>query len=239
MQRRLAHPPPLGLEPPKGPPPDHYSYAKTTIQEKIDILCGVWPNLNPDNAIRYARTYGEWYHPGWVEGSFVLIRPGFFSQKPGEEIEQVLGALGSRWKVTNYRKGELGSKYLRRHVCSLQSEALMAEMQPGDLWILDGQFGKRYPGESVDDVRAQANGLDHGWCLGARDIGCMILTCPDRLVPGTRLHCPGDEYAVHGDGIFSRAPCFGMRDDGLTFDTHSIIKMYPNYGSPTGSIPRK
>lgn len=239
MQRTLPHPSVLSLPFQKGAPPDHYSYARISIEQQIDALCSIWPALKPDHAIRYAARYSELHHPDWVEGPFVLIRAGFFSNKPGEEIEEVLKALASRYKIDNYRKGELGPKHLKRCASSLRCEARIAELQPGDLWIVGGQFGKRYPGESVDDVRAQVEDPDHGWCFGSRDIGCMILTHPDRLVPGTRLHCSGDEYDIHADNDFSRAPCFGLKESQrLTFDTHRILKMYENYGSPTGFISK-
>jgi hypothetical protein len=151
----------------------------------------------------------------------------------------VLNALDGPYHLHNYRRGQLGSKHLRRDSYSLQCEVRIAQLQPGDLWLVGGQFGKHYAGESVSEVRDQANDRDHGWCFGTRDIGCMLLTHPSRLFPKEKIHCPGDQYSVHGDGNFNRAPCFDMGSHKLKFDTHPIANTYEEYSSPTGYIRRR
>ena len=126
------------------------------ISTQIDILRSRWPSLNPDPALRYMREiYQTLQLPDWVEGPFALIRPGFFSNIYGEELEEVLKAMAkSSDDFRNYRKGQLGPKYLRQSERTLSKLRTLMERQPGsDILISVAQFGIRHHGRSVRRAR--------------------------------------------------------------------------------------
>lgn len=222
--------------------PAEYRQNMPTIEQQIDILRMRWKSLNPDNAIRYAReVYPTLDCPEWVESPFVLIRPGFFSDKYGEEVEEVLKAIDSTRKLYNYREGCLGPQYLQREERSLRCEARMAELQPGDLWIVGGQFGKHHRGEAVLRARELISCRRHEWAFGARDVGYMTFTHPHRFVRWEQLHadCAGDKYSPGADGSFGRAPLFCFADGRVEFGSGRVGNANDRYGSVSGLVPQQ
>ncbi|MSQ73127.1 MAG: hypothetical protein EXR27_17850 [Betaproteobacteria bacterium] len=100
------------------------------------------------------------------------------------------------------------------------------------------QFGQRYRGRSVIDVRAMLEDNEFG--LRAYHIAIMLLTHPERLSTGSELwlYAPGDEYSLAGDGQFEFAPLFYFRGGEIGFDAIFASGAYEVYGSATGILPR-
>ena len=195
------------------------------VADQIDILRSHWPSLNPDKAIAYARdVYPTFQLPGWIEGPFAWIRPGFFSNVYGEEVEEVLKALKKdrKGRFVNYRENQLGSDRLRQNVRTVTALQQIVERQPdSDIIIVPSQFGIRHRGRLVRQVREVFDAPEFG--TGAKDGGTMMLTNPIRLqhYDDLWIDCAGDEYhdPQYSDAPFDRAPDFRFSDRELEFGT--------------------
>lgn len=212
------------------------------ITDQIDILRSHWPSLNPDAALRY---YHERYptlrFPDWVEGPFALIRPGFFSDKYGEELMEILKAIAKdrKGKLDNYREGCLGEEYLRQTERTLTKIRELCEQQPGsDILIVSEQFGIHYRGRSVHKAREVFVPSEYG--EGAKNVGTMILTNPIRLQHFNDLwiNCAGDKYSCAADGQFGGAPCFDFSVGAVRFNTLDVDGPDGLYGSASASLPQ-
>jgi len=212
------------------------------VSDQIDILRSHWPTLNPDGAIRYMQeVYPSLQLPNWIEGSFALIRPGFFSDNYGEELEEVLKALAKdrKGKFHNYREGQLGPDHLRQNAQTLSMMNQIVERQSGsDIIIVPEQFGIRHRGCSVRRAREVFVVSEFG--EGAKNVGTMILTNPIRLqhYDDFWIDCPGDEYAPDADGFFSNAPYFYFSFGKVEFDSNRVDNFFDYYGSLSGFLPK-
>ena len=197
-------------------------YSKPAkITDQIDILRSHWPSLNPDPALRYYReVYPTLQLPRWVEGPFAIIRPGFFSDKYGEELAEVLKAIAKdrKGKFMNYREDQLGPQYLRQTERTLvMLRALMLQPLGSDILISPAQFGIRHRGRSVRRAREVFVAREYG--KGAKDVGTMLLTNPIRLqhYDDLWIDCAGDEFSPGADGAFTSAPIFFFSGGGVRF----------------------
>ena len=212
------------------------------ISDQIDILRSHWPNLNPDATLRYMReVYPKLQLPGWVEGPFAIIRPSFFSDKYGEELEEVLKAIAKdrKGRFVNYREGQLGPKYLRQSERTLSMLRVLVDQQSGsDILISPAQFGIRHRGKSVRRAREVFVAGEYG--KGAKDTGTMILTNPIRLQHYNDLwiDCAGDEFVPGADGQFDSAPCFGFDDGRVRFGADWVSVASGGFGSVSGFLPQ-
>jgi len=193
------------------------------VTDQIDILRSHWPQLNPDRAIHYmGEVYPKLQLPSWVEGPFALIRPGFFSNIYGEELEEVFRALAKdrNGKFTNCRKGRLGPERLRRNIRTVSMMNRIMEQQPdGDIIIVPEQFGIRHRGRSIRRAREVFVASEFG--EDAKNVGTMILTNPTRLqhYDDIWINCAGDEYSSAANGQFDDALYFGFVSGRVEFDT--------------------
>jgi len=212
------------------------------VSDQIDILRSHWPTLNPDGAVRYMKeVYPSLQLPKWIEGPFALIRPGFFSDKYGEELEEVLKALAKdrKGKFYNYREGQLGPDHLQQNTRTLSMISRIVELQSGsDIIIVPEQFGIRHRGRSVRRAREVLVASEFG--EGAKNVGTMILTNPIRLqhYDDLWIDCAGDEYAPGADGVFSFAPCFEFLGGEVRFFTGWVGDPRDLYGSVSGFLPQ-
>ncbi|MFA7653447.1 MAG: hypothetical protein WCX97_00175 [Candidatus Magasanikbacteria bacterium] len=220
------------------------------ITDQIDILRKHWPTLNPDAALRYYReVYSTLAHPGWVEGAFALIRPGFFSDKYGEEVGEVLEAIKKDrgGKFHNYREGQLNEQHLRQLASTLAATRALVERQPNsDILIVGANFGIRYPqGDGthiVSSVRRAREKVTAGeFGLGAKDGSTMLLTNPIRLqhFDDLWIDLPGDEFAPGADGVFYRALFLGFSDDGAWLGADDVDVVSRLCASVYGFLPQQ
>lgn len=210
------------------------------VADQIDILRSHWPNLNPDAALYYCREkYSTLQIPGWVEGPFAIIRPGFFSDKYGEELAEVLKAIAKdrKGKFVNYREGQLGPEYLRQSERTLSQLGVLMRQQPrSDILISPAQLGIRHRGRSVRRAREVLVTSEYG--KGAKDIGTMLLTNPIRLrhYDDLWIDCAGDEFSPGADGVFYCAPYFSFSGGGVEFSTRWVSSALAYFGSASGFL---
>jgi hypothetical protein len=211
------------------------------IEAQIDILRSYWPQLNPEGAIRYMReVYPTLRLPGWVEGPFAQIRPGFFSENYGEELEEALKALAESvgGRFVNYRAGQMDR--FRRHAHAVAAYDRIVEQQnDSDILIVLGQFGIRHRGRSVRRVHELMRDTIGEFGEGAKNGATMLLTHPNRLAQlnDLWLDFPGDEFDDPGSRVrFDRAPYFVLNDGRVRFGTNWFAPAYDHYGSATGFL---
>ena len=214
------------------------------IDEQIDILRSHWPMLNPDRAIRYMRdVYPKLQLPDWIEGPFAIIRPGFFSEKYHEEIEEVLRALSRSRdeQFCNYLRFRGEMNCIQPHKCSADYVEIMRQQLNSDILVVPGQFGIRYPKgngthivSSVRRVRVKMTGGEFG--EGAKNIGTMLLTHSNRLAHYKDLYikCSGDMLVPLYGGSVIFAPQFSFRLNRLEFNRDFVTFSYDRYGLPSG-----
>lgn len=220
------------------------------IEAQIDTLLSHWPTLNPDRAIRYAReVYPTLRLPGWVEGAFAIIRPNFFSEEYGEEIDEVLQALSQSRnnQFLNFRKDEM--KRFSRHERTIAAyEAIQKQQPDSDILVVPEQFGIRYPlpeGHVVCKVRRALAKMDHSeFGEGAKNVGTMLFTHPNRLAHYDDLwaNCPGDKFVPEADGdpANEEASVFLFANGVLKFSTLKVDGLTNDRGnSVSGSVLRR
>jgi len=178
--------------------------------------------------------------PDGAEGWFAIPRWERIAPTYGEALSRVLAALDKSrgGHFHDYRKGRLGARFLRQEKQSKARWDRLASRQKGDIVAVPAQFGRRYRGHSVNDVRAMLEANQFG--LGAYHIAIMLLTHPERLSTGEELwlYAPGDEYSYGGDGQFEFAPLFYFRGGEVGFDVIFAGGAYDVYGSASGILPR-
>jgi len=179
--------------------------------------------------------------PANAEGWFAIPRWQSVAKTYGEAVQVVLDLIRKQRKdrFYNCREGKLGEQYLRQHERTAGKLEALADQQKGyDILVVAAQFGLRHRGRSVRRAREVFTANEFG--LGAFEIGCMLLTHPERLqnVDDLWIDCAGDEYAPVGDGGFSRAPCFHFSVGGVRFDAHGSDFASSDYGSASGFLPQ-
>jgi len=212
------------------------------ISDMIDILRSHWGNINPDPAIRFMKeVYPTLQFQDWSEGPFVIIRPGFFSDKYSEEVEEIFKALAKdlKGKFWNCYESQLGPQYLRQSERTLEKLGILVQKQPGsDLIVVSGQFGIHHAGRSVRRVREIYIAPEFG--PGGKDGGTMLLTNPIRLKSYGDLwiDLPGDEVSPGAVGAFGSAPYFRFNDDGVKFSSVKVDSADDYCGSASLLLPQ-
>ncbi len=179
--------------------------------------------------------------PANTEGWFAIPRWQSVAKTYEEAVQKVLDLIKKqrKGKFYNYRKDRLGSQYLRRHERTAKKLEALADQQKGyDILVVAAQFGLRHRGRSVRRAREVFTANEFG--LGAFEVGCMLLTHPERLqhYDDLWIDCAGDEYAPGADGDFSCAPYFYFRAGEVRFDTYWFGSAYSHYGSASPSLPQ-
>lgn len=182
------------------------------VAVQIDILRSHWPSLRPDVALRYAReVYPTFQLPGWVEGPFAIIRPGYFSDSYREELKVVLKALSKSRGLLNHCNGCPSSIHLRQTVRTIEKLRLVAAEQAGsDILVVPGQLGIRHRGRSMPRVRKVLGETVLEYGMSAKDAAVILLTQRIRLghTKDLGIYCAGDECRFRASGSFSCSPCF-------------------------------
>ncbi len=180
--------------------------------------------------------------PANAEGWFAIPKWQSVAKTYNEAVQKVLELIKQQRKdkFYNYREGRLGEKYLRQHERTAKKLETLAEQQKGyDILVVTAQFGLRHRGRSVRRAREVFTANEFG--LGAFEIGCMLLTHPERLqhYDDLWIDCAGNEYAPPGaDGAFSRAPYFYFYDGKVEFGALWFDDASGRYGSASGFLPQ-
>lgn len=218
--------------------PPEYKYKP--LAEQIAILLKHFPQLNVEKTNEFiAQVLPTLQLPAGAEGWFAIPRPDKIAPSYGEALEKVLKIIDSSRKFQNYRKGELGPDRLRTSARTVQYLNKIGETQTGDILIIPCQFGLKYRGKSIRRARELFNKITE-FGLGAFQIGCMLITHPDRAVRTEELDmdCAGDEYAPGAGGGFSRSLFFSFGDGRLEFGDRWVGGADGRFGSVSGFLPQ-
>ncbi|HUW71816.1 MAG TPA: hypothetical protein VMV66_01310 [Candidatus Humimicrobiaceae bacterium] len=179
--------------------------------------------------------------PPNAEGWFAIPKWQSVAKTYNEAVEKVLELIKKqrKGKFYNWREGKLGVQYLRQHERTVKKLETLAEQQKGyDILVVAAQFGFRHRGRSVRRAREVFTANEFG--LGAFEIGCILLTHPERLqhYDDLWIDCAGDEYAPDAVGGFSDAPCFYFYDGEVEFGASWFGSAHDVYGSVSGFLPQ-
>ena len=219
--------------------PPEYTYKP--LSEQIAILLKHFPQLNVEQTNEFiAKVLPTLQLPAGAEGWFAIPRPDKIAPTYGEALEKVLQIIDSSRRFQNYRKGELGPDRLRQHARTVQYLNKIGETQTGDILVIPCQFGMKYRGKSIRRARELLNKITE-FGLGAFQVGCMLITHPDRAVRAEELDmdCAGDEYDPSADGAFSCSLYFSFNDSQLKFYSYGWVgSACGSFGSVSGFLPQ-
>jgi len=153
-----------------------------------------------------------------------------YGKNYGRIVEQVLALIASSRPFYNWCEGDLGPSH-RIHANVKQLLMRLEAETPGDVLTLPMSFGNLYAGCSPRHARWEAlhqNQLP----LGAAQVGCLLLTMPDRLTDWAQLFvdAPADEYNWRLGGRWSFSPFFYYQDL-LKFREHEADVAHSYFGS--------
>jgi hypothetical protein len=148
----------------------------------------------------------------------------------GGIVEQVLALIAAHRPFQNWHERDLGPSH-RIHANVKELLMRLEAESPGDVLVFPTSFGNLYAGYSPRHARWQSlhqNQLP----LGAAQVGCLLLTMPDRLSDWQQLFidAPADEYNWRLGGRWSFTPFFyyhGM----LKFREHEADLPHSYFGS--------
>lgn len=211
-------------------------YKPKGITEQTNILRQLFPGIG------YAdEKLAEQPLPPNAEGWFAIPRWQSVAKTYNEALQKVLDLIKQQrqGKFYNWRKGKLGEKYLRQLERTAKKLEALDDQQNGyDILVVAAQFGLRHRGRSVRRAREVMNASEFG--LGPFEVGCMLLTHPERLqnYDDLWIDCAGSEYAPGAAGDFSRAPCFHFHAGEVEFDAHFVGSARGPYGSTSWFFPQ-
>ena len=215
------------------------------ISEQIATLKKLFSGIGDANAELVAKvSAGTAILPANMEGWGAIPNlkklSRIFGATYGEAVQKVINTIKkTRGSFYNYRDGKLGAQYLRQSEKLLKALEKFSEEQGNpDILIIPIQFGFMHRGKSVRRVREVMRGGEFG--LGSFQIGCLLLTHPERLMNYDDLwiDCAGDEYSDSGDGVFGFAPSFVFSGGRVGFDASDVSHAYEHCGSASGSVPQ-
>lgn len=229
------------------------SYDSKDLQRQIKILCDHWPEINPEPALNVAQCIdSNPEDPDWLEAPFCIVNPDFFGTH-AKAVETTLDALitaraelrtsvEDRLRGVHVRGRELES-CLRLSARTAEFHKRLRIEQPGDLWIVYGQFGWHHRGRSPAEVRREYLASEYGF--GLLEASCMLLTHRRRFVNSRSLQieCVGDEFRPSFSDKFTDVPFMQVVAKGkwsvdLSVDVCIETVSGAHAGSVTGILPK-
>jgi hypothetical protein len=216
----------------------HFGYSKPkSITEQIAILGQFFPDIGSAN-----EKIAEQTLPQKAEGWFAIPRWQSVGKTYNEALKVVLDLIRKQRmeNFCNYREGQIGEEYLREFESTKRSWEKLGKTQKGyDILVVAAQFG--YCSRGFSPRRAREVFMASEFGLGAFEIGCMLITHPERLMDDLDLgmYCIGDECSSRGEGDFASVPCFrlgALRRD-ILFSSEWIGNTLAGYGSPSAFLP--
>ncbi len=214
-------------------------YAKSkSISEQVKILRRIFPDIGfADERL------AEKQLPNHAEGWFAIPRWQLIAPSYGEAVRKVFD------KLKEERKGRFHDFFLAPDTsCEgnlLETDKkrdifqkLGEEQDTQGILVVAAQFGLRYRGIPSLGVRT---GTDlHEFCLGAFEVGVMLLTHPDRLMcfDDLHIHCAGDNYDLDLDGDPEDVLSLGFDVEGLEVEHCWIGLKDGSAGAATGFLPQ-
>lgn len=203
------------------------------VGEQLRTLATHFPEL----AGRYVSPMRR---PEDPEGIFIIPHWSLVAATYPGAVAAVLKALSLayRGKFQNYREGEVDATHLRERTRKVVALQQLRQAQENVVLQMPAQFGIAHRGRSVRQARAMFASGEFG--LGAWEVGCMLLTHPERLAHADDLwiNCAGDEWQWTGEYDWSNAPFFYFHDGKLKFAVEQNDRATPSYGPATGFVPQ-
>jgi hypothetical protein len=212
-------------------------YANKPVSEQLIALGKHYPKLDGSEVLKYAKQLSI-VVPG-AENWFAVPKREKIAKSENDAVEHVLDLIGKSRRFTNFRKGELGPKYLKLSEQTQEALRLFSNAQKGDYWLIPGQFGLRWRGRSVRRGRVLYDRNEFGF--DSYIVGNMLLSHPERLVGQSDelyIDCSGDEYAPDAGGVCGSAPIFGWYGGEVEFNTVWVSSAVPDYGAASGFVPQ-
>lgn len=212
-----------------------------SLPEQCEILQRSFPGLGSPNLdllekierreilLPFADDDGWFAFPDWTKN------PHIFGKTHGGALQTVLDKLKESrdGAFQDHRRGKFDGNYFRRsdHAARFIQQ-LSREQGSPDILIVPAQFGFRHRGKS--DCLARVDFAPDEFGLGAVEVGCMILTNPERFVSNDDLwaSCLGDEFSIDSGG-FTRVPFFHFNYIRLEFGARVA---YDNQSAECGGV---
>ena len=174
-------------------------YRVKSVTEQVNILHKFFPNIDCTD-----ENIAQKPLPKGAEGQFVIPKWNKLAKTYNEAVMMVLDSIKRQRKF--YCGIDLGKKYLRQHERTAKRlQILGKQYKEHDILVIPAQFGLRYRDWQVRQAR-EAFALNE-FGLGTFEVGCMLLTHPERIVANANINddlpynlpvcCPGDEYCPH------------------------------------------
>jgi hypothetical protein len=211
-------------------------YNSKDIADQVNILRQLFPGIGHADERMVEQPL-----PANAEAWFAIPSWQSIAKTYEEAVEKVLKLIRQQrdGRFCNYREGKLGTQYLRRHERTAKKlKALAGQQKDCDILVVAAQFGLRHRGRSVRRAREVFTANEFGF--GVFEIGCMLLTHPERLQHYNDLwiDCAGDESVPDAFGGFSRAPYFYFNDGKLKLDASWVGHPDGRFGSVSGFFPQ-
>lgn len=223
------------------------SYKTKGVERQLEILASHAPGIDIEPALHIGlRVEQQPLRYAWLEASFAVIDPLFFGSY-ADALDWALDALiDSRARNRTSVNDRLRQVYLAgRNLADCvrltdrteHFHAVLRHKQPGDVWIVNGQFGWHHRVRSIVEVRERYAEDEYGF--GLYEVCCMLLTHRRRLMNGKahQIECPGDEFMPRGRDQFSDAAFMQVHDGQLCVDAFLADITTRRIGSVTGIIP--
>lgn len=208
------------------------TYRVRPIEAQVTGLKKYFPTLDNVNERIARRPLLE-----GAEAWFAIPRWQALAPTYNDAVAMVMECIGSKRRFQNRVKDRMGPQYLKQSERSKLAQSILADQQQGsDILVVACQFGMLHRGCSARRTRVALAGHEYG--LGAFEVGCMLLTHPERLGSEDTLmiDCSGDEYSVGGDNHFDRVPLYDYDISGLQFSIFYEDRARNLWGTPTGFL---
>jgi len=210
-------------------------YKPKSIIEQINRLHELFPDIGyADEQIASQPL------PLNAEGWFAIPKWEKIAPTYEEAVQKVLDMIKKTRNGSFYNlcEDQLGQLYLRQSVKTIKAFQVLADLQKSyDILVVPTQFGLRHRGRSIH--RARELFTDDEFGLSIFEIGCMLLTHPERLEHHENLwiECAGNEYASALDENFPYTPYFIIYGGNIRLGM--ILANVPSYffGSASGFLP--
>lgn len=203
------------------------NYRVKDINEQIDILCTIFPQLDRREVTIPSRL------PEGAEGWFAIPRWEAISRGEKALLLELRNFLQRRYGYTNVY--EEYKRWQQEHMVISQKLRKALEwyynQQQHDILVIPAQLGRKYVGLSATQALSAMSGLE--FPLGILEVSVLLLTHPERLSTANDL-----VLVAPGNGYFDGAQCYsaqcGLGSQGLIFSMRANNEFAPYKGVVSG-----
>ena len=209
-------------------------YRVKPIPGQVTLLREAFPELKEARCNEIMSRYDL---PDGAEAWFAIPRWQALAPTYTEAIERVFAVLANRRRFENRICGKMSAEYLRESDRAAQAWNLIGNSQEGaNILVIPAQAGLRHRGRSARRAAAMMDSNEFG--LGAFATAILILLHPERMSGGETLmiDASGDEYALLGNGEYTRVPLFDFGISGLEFSIFYRERARPMWGTPSAFV---